>query len=64
MQPIKLKKWGNSQGVRLPKTILNEAHIKTDDVLNVKVDKNKNIILEKKKSESKLAQRFEGFDTE
>ncbi|MBI3993779.1 MAG: AbrB/MazE/SpoVT family DNA-binding domain-containing protein [Candidatus Lambdaproteobacteria bacterium] len=27
----RLMKWGNSQGVRLPKTILEEANLKTGD---------------------------------
>ena len=32
-----VKKWGNSQGIRISKDILQEANIAIDDVLNVKV---------------------------
>lgn len=62
MQPIKLKKWGNSQGIRLPKSILDEAHIKENDTFIVKIDKNENIILEKKKKPQNLRELFDGFD--
>jgi len=32
-----VKQWGNSQGVRIPKEILEAAAISVDDVLDVKV---------------------------
>lgn len=32
-----VKTWGNSQGIRLPKEILQEASFFVDDVLDVKV---------------------------
>lgn len=32
-----VKAWGNSQGIRLSKDILQEANIAIDDVLDVKV---------------------------
>ena len=32
-----VKAWGNSQGIRLPKEILQEASFFVDDVLDVKV---------------------------
>ena len=41
---VQLKPWGNSQGVRLPKTVLNEAGIQPDDSLVVKAE-NGRIIL-------------------
>lgn len=62
MENVKLEKWGNSQGIRLPKSILNEAHIKPNDTFIVKIDKNKNIILEKKKKPQNLKELFDGFD--
>ena len=36
---IQIKKWGNSQGVRLSKDILEHAGIRTDDVLEVTASK-------------------------
>ncbi len=36
---IRLQKWGNSQGIRIPKSILDSLKIKTNDYLNIeKVD--------------------------
>ena len=34
---IQVKAWGNSQGIRIPKEILQEASVSVDDVLDVKV---------------------------
>lgn len=36
-----VKKWGNSQGVRLPKSILEEAHIKENDEVEFYNEDNK-----------------------
>ena len=33
-----IKSWGNSQGIRIPKDILEEAHFELDDVLDVKIN--------------------------
>ncbi len=41
----KVKKWGNSQGLRFPKTILEEAQINVNDEVNVSVQ-NRKIIIE------------------
>jgi antitoxin MazE len=35
---VQLMKWGNSQGVRLPKAVLEQAHIKEGDELIVHVE--------------------------
>ena len=32
-----IKTWGNSQGIRIPKEVLQEASFSVDDVLDVKV---------------------------
>ncbi len=54
MNKIKLQKWGNSQGIRLSKSLLKELGITSEKAtFEVKV-KNKELILKKKK-ESKLA---------
>lgn len=33
----KIQKWGNSQGLRFPKAILNQAHIDVGDEVNIKI---------------------------
>jgi len=40
----KVKKWGNSQGLRFPKTILEEAQIGVGDEVNVTVQDGKIIV--------------------
>lgn len=42
----KVKKWGNSQGLRFPKTILADAQINVGDNVNISVQ-NRKIIIEK-----------------
>lgn len=41
-----INKWGNSSAIRLPKQLLQELQLQTNDVLDYKVSGNK-IILEK-----------------
>ena len=41
-----INKWGNSSAVRLPKQLVQELQLQTNDVLDYKVSGNK-IILEK-----------------
>jgi antitoxin MazE len=36
---VVVKPWGNSQGIRIPKEVLQEAAFSVDDVLDVKVSK-------------------------
>jgi len=40
----KVQKWGNSQGLRFPKTILEEAQIGVGDEVNVTVQDGKIIV--------------------
>ncbi len=40
----KVQKWGNSQGLRFPKTILEEAQIKVGDQVKISVQKGKIIV--------------------
>lgn len=39
-----IQKWGNSQGIRIPKTLLNELNIKENEILSLEIDNNKLII--------------------
>jgi len=45
-------KWGNSQGIRLPKHILNSANLSDRDVIELCVD-GENIIIKKSKKVAK-----------
>ena len=39
-----ISKWGNSQGLRLPKEILSDLHLVSGDRVNIFVEKNRVII--------------------
>ena len=41
---IKIQKWGKSQGIRIPKVILDELNISEKDELKIKVEHNKILI--------------------
>ena len=41
---VQVRAWGNSQGIRLPKTVLKEAGFQPDDTLFVKAE-NGHIVL-------------------
>ena len=40
----KIQKWGNSQGLRFPKAILQEAQIDVGDEVNISVQKGRIIV--------------------
>jgi antitoxin MazE len=46
MEQVAIKAWGNSQGIRIPKDILDKLGIQVSDVLELDV-KNDTIILRK-----------------
>lgn len=58
---VQVKAWGNSQGIRISKDILEEADIKMDEVLEVEVSKGR-IILEKTFRHKTLEERAMDFE--
>jgi antitoxin MazE len=57
----KIQKWGNSQGIRIPKSILETAHFSTDEDLDIKAVDGK-IILEPAHIHKTLKERFKNYD--
>ena len=59
MEQVAIKTWGNSQGIRLPKSILQKLDIKVSDLLDIRVENN-TIVLRKafvhKSFEERLAE--------
>lgn len=49
MYTAKIQKWGNSQGLRLPKYILDKADIREGDTVEVALEDNKIIIFQPKR---------------
>ncbi len=52
-----IQKWGNSQAVRLPKDILEEANLQENDKVQIKVQDGNVIIIPDKKRKT-LAERI------
>lgn len=42
-----IQKWGNSQGIRIPKYVLDQIHWNTDEVVDIEIQDN-TIVLKKK----------------
>lgn len=55
-----VKAWGNSQGIRIPREVLQTAGITIDEILDIKV-KNGVIILEKTFKHKTLEERAAEF---
>ena len=45
---VKITKWGNSFGIRIPLSILREAELEMNDLLYIEADQSGRIILNKK----------------
>ena len=57
-------KWGNSQGIRLPKFLLESANLTDNDTVDV-IAENGNIIIKKsesKKTHKTIQERFKNWD--
>ena len=59
--PTQVKKWGNSQGIRLSKEILKSAGIEVNDILDITVSHG-SITLSKPFRHKTLEERAEEFD--
>lgn len=57
---VQLKKWGNSQGIRLSKEILESAGIRNNDILDVELIDG-TIIIKKKHKHRTLEERAAEF---
>lgn len=55
-----VKAWGNSQGIRIPKEILQEANLAIDDAVNIRVS-NGVIMLEKPFRHKTLEERAAAY---
>lgn len=41
---VRIQKWGNSSGIRIPSSMLKNLNIKTNDILNINQEDDKIII--------------------
>ena len=59
---IRLQKWGNSDGIRIPSNILKSLNLKTNDLLELKQIEDKIIISKSEKKKINLKERFETYN--
>ncbi len=61
MEQVSIKKWGNSMGIRIPKSILEKLHIGVSDTLQLEI-KDDAIILKKEFKHKTFEERLEEYD--
>ena len=59
-----IQKWGNSQGIRIPKFILERINLDTDSDVSIMVKDDSIIIRKARKKHITLAERFENYTGE
>ncbi len=60
-----IQKWGNSQGIRIPRYILDAVHFRTDETVEIDVTAEGNIVIKKAEYRKKsIEELFEGFEGE
>jgi antitoxin MazE len=66
MYNAKVQKWGNSQGVRIPRYILEQAKLSEGDAVEISIEDNKIIIFQPKRQLKKytISELFEGYKGE
>ncbi|HOE57683.1 MAG TPA: AbrB/MazE/SpoVT family DNA-binding domain-containing protein [Bacillota bacterium] len=64
MSTVKIQKWGNSHGIRLPKYVLDKANIKEGDTVEVALEGDRIIIFQTKKKliDYSLNELFKNYD--
>lgn len=60
----KIKRWGNGNGILLPKVLLDMFSLSADDFLSISVEDKKIILEPQKRKHKTLAERFAGYTGE
>ena len=60
---VTIQKWGNSQGIRIPKYLLDEVQWKENEQLTISVE-NKRLVIEKAIPKKTISELFADFDTD
>lgn len=59
---LKITKWGNSQGIRLPMAVMELLSLKTGDELQMTVESNSITLTPNKKRRVSIAERFANYE--
>ncbi len=57
-----IQKWGNSQGIRIPKKLLEKLNFKENEVVELKETDGNLLIKKSKKKYNNLSELFEGYN--
>lgn len=60
----KLQRWGNSDGIRIPSSILKALNLKTNDMVNLEQIEDRIIISKPKSTKISLEDRFNAYEGE
>ena len=63
MEQVAIRSWGNSQGIRIPKNILEQMQLKISDVLDLEV-KDDTIVLRKQFVHKSFEERLAEYNGE
>ena len=58
---IKLQKWGNSDGIRIPQVMLKSLNLKTNDKVKIEQVEDKIIITKSVTEKISLKERFDSY---
>ena len=58
---VRIQKWGNSFGIRIPSNILKSLNIKDNDLLTIEESDDKIIVSKSKNNKISLAKRFSEY---
>lgn len=60
----RLQKWGNSDGIRIPSSLLKSLNLKTNDLLEIEQVDDKIVISKSMKKKISLRERFQNYHGE
>lgn len=58
----RIQKWGNSNGIRIPKVFLDALNLKKDDLVEITKEEDRLIITKSVKSKETLQERIARYD--
>lgn len=61
---IRIQKWGNSYGIRIPSNIIKSLNIKVNDVLDIEQIDKKIVISISEKNKISLSEKFKKYSGE
>lgn len=58
---IKLQKWGNSIGIRIPSSVLKSFNLKENDIIDLKEEEDRIVITKSLNKNISLLERFSNY---